>query len=370
MSKIGSPEWFNEKGRSMTRNRMPIDIERMRASFCERFSPDALSKIDGNHLLRNVFGNSDSCMIRLLMFDDSYRWFGAAGKYVYLGVLYNKKETGAWTYKEGSRAVDISYSDAEEKAEYIRDKLLECINCIVRIGCFTTIYDYEKLDKALSKVFFSKYTWTLKYYQMLFPHIFPGMYADDTINRALSILGLPDHGNRILNMGEIALFIRRCDMNNIVFNTAYDDQWTWRGSPPPCESASDNFKYAFSKVPVINDNLSYYKIPQVENIAVEPRETKPIIPTPVPKIKEHFAKKAKTEPVEKPQDDFVMPVLYEGLKVKHSKYGEGIITAISKDEKQITVSFADCDKGFCSGRGEEMNAFRKGYLTIIEPCDD
>lgn len=366
MAKIGSPEWFNEKASKYRIDRMAVDTERLRAAFFDRFSPKALSEMSGEQLLRYVFGNSDSCMIRLLMFDDSYRWFGAAGKYAYLGVLYNKKENGAWAYKESAKAIEISYREAIAKAEYIRDKLIECVNSIVRIGRFTTIYDYEKLDRMLKGVFFSKYAWVTKYFQMLFPQFFPGMYADDTLGRAIAIIGLPDHGSRILNMGEIALFIRRCDINNILFNTVYADQWTWRGNPPACESAADNYRFALSKSPVENDNVSYYNISPIEEIPLDTRRENPqiksasvIMTRPKPSV--HIEK-----PIDKPQDDYVMPAIEKGMKVSHGKYGEGIITDVSNDKAQIIVSFAECERKFCSDKDNEMNAFRKGFLKIID----
>ncbi|MBO6061491.1 MAG: hypothetical protein J6P98_05190 [Clostridia bacterium] len=360
--KTGSPEWFNEEAGELTSRRMPIDTERLRAAFFARFSPKALSEMTGEQLLKNVFGNSESCMIRLLMFDGSYRWFGAAGKYSYHGVLYNKN--GTWTYKEGSRTAAISYSDAAIKAEYLRDKLLECINAIIRIGRFETINDYEKLDRALSGVFFSKYTWVAKYYQMIFPHIIPGMYSDDTLVRALGILGLPDHGSRILNMGEIALFTRRCDVNNIKFNTVFDDQWTFHENRPPCENAAENYKTALSKAPVINDNLSYYSLSPVAEIIQKASADTPISykapesVDPKPSVKPDLTPKAAL------QDDFKMPELYEGSKVTHGKYGDGVITKIEKDGAQIVVSFAECEKSFCTDVGNSMNAFRKGFLKL------
>jgi len=255
---VGSPEWYKDRANKKEDYISGINlIENRRALFLERFSPEKLAAMDGETLLEEVFDSKDECMIRLLMFDDDYRWFGAAGKYVYLGVLF--KEAGKrWKYKEGVNSVEVSYDEAKEKAIKIRDDLLYCVATIERIGVFKTTNEYELLDNALSRVFFSKYAWTLKYYQMLYPQFFPGMYADSTIDRALKLIGLPHTGSRIVNAGQISLFIRRCDINNILFNWIYSDEWGWDSNYTTlCENAREN--YDMRNVPVETVNLTYYK---------------------------------------------------------------------------------------------------------------
>ena len=64
---------------------------------------------------------------------------------------------------------------------------------------------------------------------------------------------------RILNMGELSLFIRRCDVNNIVFNKIYEAQWGWMGIRKPCENASDN--YANRTMIPKSINLGHYNLP-------------------------------------------------------------------------------------------------------------
>lgn len=171
----GSPEWFNKEATNVEMIEFRNKIEALRAEFIDKYSPEKLREMNGEHLLMEVF--SDGGMIQNMMYDHTSRMFGAPGEYKYLGIVYYSEEDTSWRYKEKSRAVSISHSEASKMAENVRDKLLECIT-IIENHEINTINDYEDLDGKLSHVFFYKYPWTLKYYQMLFPQFFPGMYAD------------------------------------------------------------------------------------------------------------------------------------------------------------------------------------------------
>ena len=261
MSLIGSPEWFFEKSQSNQMQEWKEQVESIREQFIKQFSPKQLSNMNGKQLLKKVFSDdlSSMTMTKWLMCSSEGRWFGSAGNYKYLGIVYQLKN-GEWKYKEGAYSEELSVDEAAIKAEYVRDQLISCTNEIENIGVFTTVHDYLNLQNRLERVFFYKYPWVLKYYQMLYPQYFPGMYADKTIERAIHILGLRNHGisNRIMNAGEISLFIRRCDINNHVFGTIYGKQWGWETDFPPCPAASDNYRNC-SK-PVHSVNTEYYRI--------------------------------------------------------------------------------------------------------------
>lgn len=263
MLKIGSPEWFAYQSSHLKPGRITVDLEALRLSFYQRFSPESLSKMDGDDLLDEVFGNADDNMIRLLMYDGSYRWFGAGGKYAYLGIIFHHKNDGEWAYFHNGYSESISREEAKIKATEIIRGLLFCTSKIEEIGMFyTSITDYARLEHEFAPVYFSTYPWVIKYFQMIYPHLFAGMYSDAVLDRALMILGLPNHGHghRLLNVGEIALFERRCNLHNIVFNTVYDDKWTWYKDQPPCENSLENYQIALAGSPVINEDLSYYRI--------------------------------------------------------------------------------------------------------------
>ena len=258
MPVVGSPEWFHEKSQTKDMQNWMRTVEEKREIFRDRFSPEKLMAMTGSELLLNVFGNDPSSMMRLLMFDREYRWFGASGTYAYLGIVFYDGEN--WKYNEKNNYTTLSLSQAEEKADNVRDQIIYCVDEIKNYGIFKTVQDYKKLQERLeNKVFFYQYQWAMKYYQMLFPQYFPGMYVDKGfLARACYILGLPDHGNRFLNAGQVSLFIQTCDINNIVFNRIYSTEWGWSGDVRPCPNATVNYENSFKPVETIN--LEYYRL--------------------------------------------------------------------------------------------------------------
>ena len=260
---IGSPEWFNEKAGEGKIIQFIDRMERLREEFLAKYSAEKLNEMSGDELLEKVFGDGNTMMFQL-MYDDFYRDFGAIGTYKYTWIVY--KEAGyQWKYKAGANALPISEYEAREKAVEIRDKLVYCVD-IIRNTDLNTLSGYEDLETKLKDVFFSRYAWALKYYQMLFPQYFPGMYAyEKTISRALRILGLPNHGKShlIKNVGEISLFIRKCDVNNLGFGHVYADQWGWEGNPPACPSAEQN--YMDRKRPITRFSLEFYRLTDVSD---------------------------------------------------------------------------------------------------------
>ena len=127
---VGSPEWFKEESKSDYNIWLNEMIENRRVQFINWFSPDKLAAMDNKTLLMRVFSPSETSMMRMLMYDDDCRWFGAAGKYAYTACVYYDQSMRTWKYKQGQRPETINQAEAEEKAAYIREKLLFCIKCI------------------------------------------------------------------------------------------------------------------------------------------------------------------------------------------------------------------------------------------------
>ena len=258
MAKIGSPEWFHLKSQTDKYDQFVNEVELLRKKFLDRFSPEKLASLNGKDLLNSVFGDYYNSMVNLLMFDSDYRKFGAAGKYKYTSVVYQTQD-GMWHYKESSRADIISENEAIKKASYIRDMLISCTESIKKFIPFSTLNSYEQLENEIQKHFIYQYAWVLKYFQMVYPQYFPGMYADKTIDRCMGIIGLPNQGRtkRLLNVGELSLFIRKCDVHNLVFGSVYAAEWGWDDSrKPPCENADNNYKQRH--MPVEMDYFPYY----------------------------------------------------------------------------------------------------------------
>ena len=141
----GSPEWFYDKAQTPDATQFNESIEKLREQFIERFSPKKLSDMNGKELLDNVFSNRPTSTMHLLMNDKTYRSFGAAGHYKYLQVVYQGLD-GEWYYKESTHPDKLTVQEAEQKAEWVRDQLLYCVDQIEKIGVFQSIKDYERLQ--------------------------------------------------------------------------------------------------------------------------------------------------------------------------------------------------------------------------------
>lgn len=256
---VGSPEWFHQKATTEEYLDFQEKVENKRAEFIESFSPEKISRMEGEELLRKVFG-SGSTMMEFLDYNYQYMMFGSTGSYKYLRPLY-QLYTPQKEWKRYDSAKILSHDEALEYAVKYRDSIIECVNLISSME-LNTIEGYERLQQELqSRPHFLMFAPMLKYYQMLFPQYFPGIYAKGTLNRVLTVLGFKPHARekRIVNAGELSLFIRRCDVNSIVFNKIYEDQWGWTWTGKPCENATDNYVNR-SLIPE-TINFEYYKLP-------------------------------------------------------------------------------------------------------------
>jgi len=238
---IGSIEWFKAKADNKKEYRSYM--ENLRYKFLERFSPTRLKEMDGKELLDRVFEKTEDSMMHLLMFDPEYRRFGASSEFFYMSIIY-KGADGIWVLYEDNTHTKLSQAEAEEKAVWVRDMLINCCN-LIETSSLETVDDYKKLKKELKKICkYYSYTTVLKYFQMVYPYYFPTMYSDDTLIRCISILGLQLAGRstlkRIENAGLISLFIRNCNINNIVWGSIYEDEWGWDDTKEACPAASYN----------------------------------------------------------------------------------------------------------------------------------
>lgn len=250
VSPIGSPTWFRTMSALSKHQDHFIYTENLRKRFLEKYAPEKIANMDGKELLRDVFGSRNSMLFALTGKDSEYGHLGSCGAYKYLWIVYCT-EDGLWTYKSGARKRQISVDEAMVRASEVRDSIVRAANIISKKQLPDRLSDYRLLEEQLSGIFFYTYGWFLKYLQMVFPEWFPCMYADNTLHRALEILGLPDHGNeRYLNLGEIALFTRKCGIKNINLTDVYGTMWGWDDTCSPCAYAKNNWtesKYSVSE---------------------------------------------------------------------------------------------------------------------------
>ena len=257
----GSPEWFYAKAQTKEMLTEQINVEKIREDFVAKFSPEKLSAMDENELLKNVFGLDSSSMMSFLSYaNNTNQCFGIAMLRKNLSVVYQSFGVKRWYYWNGTNSEIISEQEAKVKAVYVRDALLRCVNEIKRIGDFQTVYDYIALQKTVDKEFFLKYAPFLSYFQMVYPQFFPCICSENRITRVLRVLGIPSHAKKIVKIGEISLFIRRCGVNSVIFHRIFEDEWGWESSIKKCQNAEDNASICkqqiCNNIPVSYGNLS------------------------------------------------------------------------------------------------------------------
>lgn len=261
---VGSREWFAGMAQKSDKIEWRKNVEVLRDKFLNRFSPSKLKAMSGEELLNKVFDNTNDTMMYLLMHSHEYRMgFGASSEYPYMSIIYKGKD-GLWTLFEKNKNIKLTKEEAIEKAEEVRDVIIECINTISESQLNTT-EDYKILEKKLRGVSdLYNYVPLLKYYQMVFPYYFPCMYSNFTLTRCIQILGLKLMGKssnkRIQNMGAISIFIRNCGIHNSVFGSIYADEWDWVGIKETCSSADDNSTLSFR---TDNTDKSLYSLDEV-----------------------------------------------------------------------------------------------------------
>lgn len=253
MNSIGSPEWFKDEASKY--EEFQKEIENLRYRFLDRFAPDKLSQMSAEELLDQVFENNEKSMMHLLIKDKSYNEFAPTGNSADSTILYKTNDCSSWKYRKNTTVKKeiISDEDAKEEAIEITNLLIKATQIIENIKP-SNVEDYRELNEKLlySDIYFYERNWAMKYFQMVFPYYFPGMYAGGkkgdslkTLDRALDKLGIDTKPSDacLVKAGKVSLFIRNCNINNIVFNKIYEKTWGWKDS--------DN---SFSKNITINSN--------------------------------------------------------------------------------------------------------------------
>lgn len=270
MNSIGSPEWFKDEASKY--EEFQKEIENLRYRFLDRFAPDKLSQMSAVELLNQVFENNKKSMMHLLIKDKSYNEFAPTGNSADSTILYKTNDC-SWKYRKNTTVTKETFSDevAKVKATEITNLLIKATQ-IIEDKKPSNVEDYKELNDELSSegIFFYQRNWAMKYFQMVFPYYFPGMHAGGkkgdslkTLDRALDKLGIETKPSDVclVKAGMVSLFIRNCDINNIVFNKIYEKIWGWKDSDKPFSKSIkiNNNKYINANTREINKKL--YKFP-------------------------------------------------------------------------------------------------------------
>jgi len=144
--------------------------------FRERFGPEVLAGLDGEHLLETMHahGNNDSLVYWLEFKDDEElpAQFGsiAGGSALKFG-LYRSAETGEWVTGHPTAKEILPLDKAIERARLHREELIKGCEVLAKVPEDGTDDDYKKLQEALDEVApnVSNSAWGHKYFYMMFP---------------------------------------------------------------------------------------------------------------------------------------------------------------------------------------------------------
>ncbi len=211
-----TPEWFHEKAKAYTE--LEEKAKNARQDFIEQFSPAKLNEMSNEEILNKIFlnGNKHNLCYTMEYDSDNKSLFGSiAGGNSYKYDLFYSQE---WKTGNKYHPVILTVEQATEKARDIVKNLLESIHIIdENLSNINNADDYESLSQKLNQIIDINKVWVLKYYQMIYPNLLPTFYSDKWINDILDLLNMPKHNNKFTNLGQIALFIRKCDVDNTVF---------------------------------------------------------------------------------------------------------------------------------------------------------
>ena len=89
------------------------------------------------------------------------------------------------------------------------------------MGPLNSEEDYEQLYKQLGHISGINMVWRMKYYQILFPTLFAPFYGQDIQLRVLHFLNQKPSDIPFIRMGQISLYVRKCNVPGVVFAHIY-----------------------------------------------------------------------------------------------------------------------------------------------------
>ena len=223
-----TPDWFKKKAEEY--KLVDQEAKQLYIDFRAKFSPEQISKLTGSDILQTLFYSGDSNKENLCYILEKHpRYkdlFGSIdGGSAYKFLLFFHSEKQSWVTGTGQKAVNLSVSEAIALGQEIRDALVNGANIIENNTNLNSIEDYLALYNQLLGCIpkYIKYQWVLKYYHMLFPHLFPVFYSLDWQQHVLHNLNIVPNDETFIRMGQIALFVKQCDISQAVFSKIIHD---------------------------------------------------------------------------------------------------------------------------------------------------
>lgn len=224
--KVLSPEWFAIEAKKYAN--VDIETKPLYEEFRKKFGPEVLKNLEGFDLLHKMFFNESgkkNHLCYLLEFDNKYRIFGSIkGGSALKYCLYCNKEDRIWKTGKASEITNLTPKQAISLGTKIRDQLLLGVD-IIKQSEPKTIDDYIELYKKLraeipnlfGNIWIFKKIWVLKYLHLIFPTIIPPYYSNEWHEKLLKYIGEDAVDESFINMGKIAIFIKKCGITPIAF---------------------------------------------------------------------------------------------------------------------------------------------------------
>ncbi len=224
---ILTPEWFNENGKAFAY--LDEEAETERQAFLKKYNPEILKSLEGMTLLRTIFlndDNKDNLCYELEFNSKLVEIFGSikSGTAYKYGLHYSKKNQ-SWATGSGRKPQFLTADEAVELGSEIRDYLFAGAEVIKKYNSIDTLEDYKKLFQELNEATdgYGTRVWFLKYYQMLAPELFPPIYSKSAQETVLNAVGENPDDNTVVRMGQMQLFIKKCEVSPVVFSKTF---WT------------------------------------------------------------------------------------------------------------------------------------------------
>ena len=209
-----TPEWFREQAIKYTA--LNKESEQIRESFINKFGPNKLKELFGVELLNKIFLNgSKDNLCYVLEYDTKNRtFFGSikGGSSIKFGLYYsnNNWKTNPDTILTEEQAIKLGGE--------IRDNILKGTEILeLYKNKELTNEIYKEILNNLNNIDGMSKVWVLKYFQMIYPNMLPTFYNEDWINKILNLLDIEPKDNKLIDMGQISMFIKECGISNTVF---------------------------------------------------------------------------------------------------------------------------------------------------------
>lgn len=221
-----SPEWFYSESQTPEWISFAHKADELRENFINLFGIERLKSLSGKDLLTSLFYNDEGTKTNLCyileMDKDIREVFGSisGGAAYKFGLFYHKKNQ-SWTCGSPLKPVLLTEAEAIQKADEMRNDLVEGAEIISSFGPLDSEEDYEQLYKQLEHIPGINMVWRMKYYQMLFPALFAPFYGQDIQLRVLHFLNQKPSDIPFIRMGQISLYARKCNVPGVVFAHIY-----------------------------------------------------------------------------------------------------------------------------------------------------